>query len=106
MTVHAKWSKPNQTRELVLNICLLLLVGHPLIGGWICHKYHFCRDKHDKHVLVATKHVFCPHKSTRVATKVLSRQAYFCRDRHTFVATKDVFVATKMILVAVPAKNT
>ena len=36
------------------------------INGWICHKYHFCRDKHDK--------------------------TYFCRDnsftlQHTFVTT-------------------
>ena len=36
----------------------------------------------------------------------------FCRDKHTFVATKDVFcrdkhvfVATKMILVAAPAND-
>ena len=30
VTMHAKWSKPNQTRERVLNICLPLLVDHPL----------------------------------------------------------------------------
>ena len=51
------------------------------------------------------KHVF-------VATNILSRQNYVCRDKSfvaasiTFVATKDVFVATKMILVAAPANDT
>ena len=30
LIVHAKWSKTNQTRERVLNICLPLLVDHPL----------------------------------------------------------------------------
>ena len=35
----------------------------------------------------------------------LSRQNYVCRDKHTFVATKDVFVATKMILVAAAAND-
>ena len=37
---------------------------------------------------VATKHVFCCDKSMLVATKVLSRQNYVCRDKHNFVATK------------------
>ena len=40
---------------------------------------------------VATKDVFCRHKSMLVATKLLSRH-YICRDK-TFVATK-LFVAT------------
>ena len=30
-----------------------------------------------------------------VATKVLSRQAYFCRDKHVFVTTKNVFCCDK-----------
>ena len=37
-----------------------------------------------------------------VATKVLSRQAYFC---HNFVLSRNMFVATKMILVAAPASD-
>ena len=51
------------------------------------------------------KHVF-------VATNILSRQNYVCRDKSfvaasiTFVATKDVFVATKMVLVAAAANDT
>ena len=55
---------------------------------------------------------------TFVATNVLLRQKYVCRDKHTFVATKHVFcratntylltkpfVSTKMILVAAPANG-
>ena len=42
-----------------------------IIGG-SCHRYHLCRDKH---VFVATKHVFCRDKSMFAA---LSRQTYFC----------------------------
>ena len=33
------------------------------------------------------------------------RQKYVCRDKHTFVETKDVFVATKMILVVAHASD-
>ena len=103
-----------------------------IIGG-SCHKYHFCRDKS---ILVATKlllrQIFVATKYNFVATKVLSQQTYFCRDKrricvdkHIFVATKDVFcrdkhvfatkplsrvchktfVATKMILVVAPAND-
>ena len=46
---------------------------------------------------------------------VLSRQVYFCREKHVFVATKHivetninnkhVFVATKMVFVAAPAND-
>ena len=52
----------------------------------------------DKHVVVVTSHVFCRKKKKKVC---LSRQNYFCFDKklffffcrykHTFVATKDVF---------------
>ena len=82
------------------------------IVGVSCHKYHFCRDKH----------VSCRDKSMLVATKLLSRQAYFCRDKRrvlwtgichdkTFVATKilyfcgdkHTFVATKDVLALVAA---
>ena len=51
-------------------------------------------------------------KKKLVATKnILSRQTYFCCDKYTFVASKDVyrdksFVASKMILVAAPANDT
>ena len=62
---------------------------------------HFCK-------LVATK--LC--LSRFVATKMCLLRQNFCRDKHTFVATKDVFcrdkhviVATKMIVVAVPAND-
>ena len=40
------------------------------ITGWSCHKQKVCRDKHNF-----------------VATKLLSRQAYFCGDEHVFVVT-------------------
>ena len=67
-----------------------------------------CRDKHlfrDKHVFVATKHVFM-----FVATKYFCRDETFvptniCRVKHTFAATsivlsrqKKFFVATKVNL--------
>ena len=55
----------------------------------------FCRLKH---VFVATI-IFSYDKHDFVATNVLSRQAYLCRD-------KCVFVATIMILVAAPASDT
>ena len=49
---------------------------------------------------------------TKYMSTCLSRQK-FCRDKRTFVATKDVFccdkhvfVATKMILAAAPASDT
>ena len=46
-----------------------------------------------------------------VATNIFLLRQNFCRDKHTFVATKDVFfqktcfVATKIILVAAPAND-
>ena len=48
---------------------------------------------------VATKHVFCRHKSMLFATKLLSWQNYVCRDK-PFVATniKHMFVATSILL--------
>ena len=42
----------------------------------------FCRNKH---VFIAPKHVFCRDKSMLVATKLLSRQTYFCHN--SFVLT-------------------
>ena len=66
---------------------------------------NFCRDKH----------VFCRDKSMLfkyfqyTSSKVLSRQAYFCRDKRrslsqqTRVCFDKTFAATKMILVEAPA---
>ena len=56
-------------------------------------KNYVCRAKI---MFVATN--ICPDKHVFVTTKVLSRQAYFCRDNK-----KKCFVATKIILVAAPA---
>ena len=91
-----------------------------IIGG-SCHKYNVCRDKSfvatNKHVLVATNHVFCRDKSMLAATKLLSHHNYICHDKiclsrqifsreHVFVATnilwsrqKTCFVATKHLFV-------
>ena len=78
-------------------------VWKPLsITGRSCHKYHFllwqkfCRDKH---VFVATKHIFCRDKifcvdKTFVVTNI-------CHNKHNFVVTKVLswrtcfFFATK-----------
>ena len=64
----------------------------PLIIGGSCHKYNFCRHKHyacsDK-TFVPTK-LCLSRQNIFVATKLLSRQTRVCRDKHTFVATKDV----------------
>ena len=78
---------------------------------------YFCRDKH---VLVVTKHILswqkyafasfchdksfvttniCSNKHNFVTTKLLSRQAHFCRDKHVFVATKHIFCHNKSMLV-------
>ena len=54
----------------------------------------FCSHR-DKHVPVATKHVFCRDKSVLVATKHV-----FCRDKSVPVATKHVFCRDKSVLVA------
>ena len=71
-------------------LCIAHLVT--IIGG-SCHKHDFCHDK----MFVATKHVFCSDKSMLVATKRLSQQTYFCRNK--------TFVTTKIILVAAPAND-
>ena len=54
-----------------------------IVIGKSCYKYRFCRDKH---MFVATKHVFCYNRSMLVVKKLLSQQTYFCHDK-TFVAT-------------------
>ena len=81
-----------------------------IIGG-SCHKYSFC------HAFVATKHVFCLDKSfimtnmIFLASKCLSRHAYFCHDNYVLLqqtpvcCDKHVFVVTKIILVAVFAND-
>ena len=46
-------------------------------------------------IFIATNTCLCVSRQTRV----LSRQACFCRDKHLFVATKDVFCLGKSILV-------
>ena len=69
-----------------------------------------------RQIFVATKHFFRDKlKKNRdksfVATKVLSRQAYFCRDKRRVlswqarVCRDRTFVATKIILVAAPAND-
>jgi len=67
-----------------------------IIGG-SSHRYYFCRDKH---VFFATN-FFSPQNISRDKNDTCgsSRQWY------TFVASKDVFVATKMILVAALAND-
>ena len=52
--------------------------------------FFFCRDKYfcSEKMFVTTN--ICRDKHNFVATKVLSRHAYFCRDQHVFVATKHV----------------
>ena len=98
----------------------LTLLKVSLAGAvFVATKHVFCRDKS---MLAATKVLsgqirVCPDK-----TRLLSRQKYVCRYKH-FVATsillsqqktcfvetntcfsRQKFVATKMILVAAPAK--
>ena len=43
---------------------------------------------------------FCRDKHTFVATKDV-----FCHEKHVFVMTKHIFVAAEMILVAAPAND-
>ena len=40
---------------------------------------------------------FCRDKRNFVATKVLSRLAYFCRDKQVFCPDKSVLVATNIL---------
>ena len=83
-----------------------------IIGG-SCHKYNLCRDRH---VFVATKHVFCYHWRELPQVSFLSRQNtsfvtiggschkyHFCRDKTRLLlplagaATSIIFVATKHV---------
>ena len=68
----------------------------PITGG-SCHKYNFCRDKSfvaaDKTYLLSRQNYVCLDNR-----RVLSQETHVCRDK--------TFVATKMMLVAAPAKDT
>ena len=71
-----------------------------------------CREKKKKKKSFLYKHVLylSPNNSFVATNLILSRQK-FCRNKHTFVATKDLFcrdkafVATKIVLAAVPAND-
>ena len=110
-------------REPILVSCSFLLscCAHCFTTiGMRCHKYHFCHDKHETHLLsrqryacrektfAATKACLSrqnilvksniPHdKHVFVTTKVLSRQAYFCHDKDGLrvCRNKYTFVVTE-----------
>ena len=84
-----------------------------------CDKHFFCRDKSmlvvtkqlsRKNIFVATKYFcldktfvttsICRDKYNICITQVLSRQAYFCRDKHTFVATNTCLLRQNTSFVA------
>ena len=58
-----------------------------VIGG-SCHQYDFCRDK----MFLATNIFLSQQNVCHDKTRLVSRR------KHTFVVTKDVFVATKLLL--------
>ena len=94
--------KPAADRSLLLTLrqCIKNTQLYLTIGG-SCHKYHFC---HNKHVIVATKQVFChdkvwlpwlprlPWQNIFGMTKVLSRQAYFCCDRRCVLSQQTWYL--------------
>ena len=55
--------------------------------------------------VATTTKMFCCDKHNFVATKLLSRQAYFVATKDGFCRDKHVFFATKIILVAAPAND-
>ena len=59
------------------------LARHSCIIGGHCHKYHFC----------------CNKTCLLLKQKYACHEAYFCRDKHMFVATKHVFWRDKSMLV-------
>ena len=99
-----------------------------IVGG-SCHKYDFCRDKHAKTRLLSRQKYACRYfflfyffklykhvlylspNNSFVATNIILSRQKFCRNKHIFVATKDLFcrdkafVATKIVLAAVPAND-
>ena len=86
----------------------LFELGWRAITGGRCHKYHFVATKSDKHVFVATKHVFCHDRNMLVTTKYFYCDKYLLKQKYVFVArklykyhscrNKNVFVATNVIL--------
>ena len=82
---------------VVTKVCLS---QHIFVATNICHNNSF----------VTTK-IFCGDKHKYFATKVLSRQSYFCHNKRcvlswqTHVCCNRSFVATKMILVAALADD-
>ena len=71
---------------------------------FVARKHVFCREKSmlDATKLLARQTYVCRDKSKLLPTKLLLRQNYvcrdkylsgqkFCRDKHSFVATKQVF---------------
>ena len=83
-----------------------LAVGHGKVSlAGAATSSIFCCDKtfvtanisRDKSMLVEKKHNF-------VSTNVLSRQAYFCRDKRRVCCDKT-FVTIKILLVAAPAND-
>ena len=57
-----------------------------------------------RQIFVATKVCLSRKKHNFVSTNVLSRQAYFCRDKRRVCCDKT-FVTIKILLVAVPAND-
>ena len=97
---HASQKTNNKKHGSTLLLC---------INGGSCHKYNFCRDKHvsgQNTSFVATK-VCLPRQNFRrnkmfVATNVLSRQAYFFRDKNLFCRVKYNFVVYRDKIILVP----
>ena len=81
--------------------------------NYVCHdKIMFVMTKyfcHDKHVFVATSFVttsiLLSWQTRACHDKINTSRQKFCHNKRTFVVTKDVFVATKIILVAPPAND-
>ena len=86
---------------------------------FVMTKDMFCHDKHvccNKSMLIVTKLLFWQNyvwhqKHNFWGTKLLSREAYLCRNKRcvcrdeTRVCHNKTLVATKMILVAAPAND-
>ena len=71
------------------------LVGFCPITGGSCHKYHFCRDKH---VFIATKHAVFVATKLYLSRQIIFVSTNPLTLSHTFVATKDVFYRDKIVL--------
>ena len=73
----------------------------PFLGG-SCYKYNFFVSKH---VFVATNVLLRQAYICRDKRRVLSRQTRVCRDKRVFVATK-LLSRQNIILVAAPGSDT